>query len=294
MADGVVYVIDDDVHVRRALCRLLDSVNLSNEAFPAAEAFLAYPLPDQPSCLILDLNLKNGLSGLALQAQLGARQQTIPIIFTTGKGNVRASVRAMKAGAFDFLENPVDPDVLLERVRNALALSLQQVQVEAERRVIEGRLAQLTPRERQVLWLVVRGALTNRQMAAELGCREKTIKVHRGKVTHKMETASVAALVDMIQRLSIDQVRRWFGDDAAATRRSRLGRTASQRFPSRLLHRPPRQRIPPAADDHIRASSPNIHPPALRVLPELEGEAVALEAVSNQADAAPRIGQRVE
>jgi RNA polymerase sigma factor (sigma-70 family) len=214
----VVYVIDDDVHMRRALCRILDSVGLSAEAFPSAEAFLAHPLRDQPSCLVLDLALGKGRSGLDLQMQLGARQQTIPIIFITGRGNVTASVRAMKAGAVDFLEKPVDPEVFLECVRNALALSRQQVQVEAERTVIEERLAQLTPRERQVLWLTVRGGLTNRQMAAELGCREKTIKIHRGKVTAKMEAASVAALVTMIQRLSIDQVRRWFGDDAAATR----------------------------------------------------------------------------
>jgi RNA polymerase sigma factor (sigma-70 family) len=217
MADGVVYVIDDDVRVRRALCRLLDSVNLSAEAFPSAEAFLAHPLPDQPSCLVLDLDLGNGRSGLDLQAQLGARQQTIPIIFITGVGSVPASIRAIKAGALDFLEKPVDPETFLERVRNALALSRQQVQAEAERRVIERRLARVTPRERQVLWLMLRGGLSNRQMAAELGCTEKTIKVHRGKVTRKMQCESVAALVLMIQCLSIDQVRRWFGDDAAAT-----------------------------------------------------------------------------
>jgi RNA polymerase sigma factor (sigma-70 family) len=216
MADGVVYVIDDDVRVRRALCRLLDSVNLSAEAFPSAEAFLAHPLPDQPSCLVLDLDLGNGRSGLDLQVQLGARQQTIPIIFITGTGSVRACVRAMKAGALDVLEKPVDPETLLERVRNALALSRQQVQAEAERRVIERRLARVTPRERQVLWLLLRGGLSNRQMAAELGCTEKTIKVHRGKVTHKMQCESVAALVLMIQCLSIDQVRRLFDDDAAA------------------------------------------------------------------------------
>jgi FixJ family two-component response regulator len=119
MADGVVHVIDEDVRVRRALCRLLDSVNLSAEAFPSAEAFLAHPLPDQPSCLVLDLDLGNGRSGLDLQAQLGARQQTIPIIFITGTGSVRACVRAMKAGALDVLEKPVDPETLLERVRNA-------------------------------------------------------------------------------------------------------------------------------------------------------------------------------
>jgi RNA polymerase sigma factor (sigma-70 family) len=215
MADGVVYVIDDDVHVRRALCRLLDSVNLSTEAFPSAEAFLAHPLPDQPSCLVLDLDLGNGRSGLDLQVQLGARRQTIPVIFITGTGNVRASVRAMKAGALDILEKPIDPEIFLERVQNALALSRQQVQAEAERRVIERRLARVTPRERQVLWLMVRGGLSNRQIAAELGCTEKTIKIHRGEVIHKMQCESVAALVLIIQRLSVDQVRRWFGDDAA-------------------------------------------------------------------------------
>jgi RNA polymerase sigma factor (sigma-70 family) len=216
MGHGVVYVIDEDVRVRRALCRLLDSVNLSTEAFPSAEAFFAHPLPDQPSCLVLDLDLENGRSGLDLQVQLGVRQQTIPIIFITGTGSVRACVRAMKAGALDVLEKPVDPETLLERVRNALALSRQQVQAEAERRVIERRLARVTQRERQVLWLLLRGGLSNRQMAAELGCTEKTIKVHRGKVTSKMQCESVAALVVMIQCLSIDQVRRLFGDDAAA------------------------------------------------------------------------------
>jgi RNA polymerase sigma factor (sigma-70 family) len=210
-----VYVIDDDVHVRRALCRLLDSVNLSTEAFPSAEAFLAHPLPDQPSCLVLDLDLGSGRSGLDLQVQLGARRQTIPVIFITGTGNVRASVRAMKAGALDILEKPIDPEIFLERVQNALALSRQQVQAEAERRVIEQRLTRVTPRERQVLWLMVRGGLSNRQIAAELGCTEKTIKIHRGEVIHKMQCESVAALVLIIQRLSVDQVRRWFGDDAA-------------------------------------------------------------------------------
>jgi FixJ family two-component response regulator len=145
MGDAVVYVIDDNAQVRRALCRLLDSVNLSTEAFPSAEAFLAHPLPDQPSCLVLDLDLGNGRSGLDLQVQLGARQQTIPIIFITGTGSVRACVRAMKAGALDVLEKPVDPETLLERVRNALALSRQQVQAEAERRVIERRLARVKP-----------------------------------------------------------------------------------------------------------------------------------------------------
>ena len=227
MPDEVVYVIDDDESVRRALCRLLASVDLPAEGFPSAEAFLEKPLPEQPSCLVLDLNLGNGLSGLALQAELRDRQYVFPILFISGTTNFRGSVAAMKAGAFDFLEKPIDQEVFLTRVRDALAVSRQSLQEQAERNRIESRLARLTPRERQVLWLVVRGGLTNRQMATELGTALKTIKVHRGRLTRKMRTDSVPALIKMILRLSEDQARRWFGDEAAALMTNWKGRTPS-------------------------------------------------------------------
>jgi FixJ family two-component response regulator len=216
MADGMVYVVDGDKNVRRGLCRLLALVGLCAEPFSSAEAFLTRPLGDQPSCLVLDLYLGNGLSGLDLLAQLAERHYKIPSIFITSAGNVRASVRAMKAGAFDFLEKPVDREVLLASVRAALAFSRQGALAQAERQAVRERLARLTAREREVLWLVVRGGLSNRQIAAELGAAEKTIKIHRGRVTRKMQADSVAALVHMIQRLGVNQLRSSFGDDAAA------------------------------------------------------------------------------
>jgi FixJ family two-component response regulator len=134
MADSVVYVVDDDDNVRRALCRALASADLYTDAFASAEAFLEQPLPDQPSCLVLDLCLGQGpRDGLALQAELADRNARIPIIFITGTGDERASVRAMKAGAFDFLEKPVDPDSLITAVRGALALSRQSRTAPVER-----------------------------------------------------------------------------------------------------------------------------------------------------------------
>jgi RNA polymerase sigma factor (sigma-70 family) len=218
--DGTVYVVDDDDGICRALCRLLASVGLRAEVFPSAEAFLSRARPDPPSCLVLDLYLGKGHSGLDLQAQLDEQRHTIPIIFITGTNDVRASVLAMKAGAFDFLEKPVDHETLLASVRAALTLSRQRAVAQAERKVVESRLAQLTPRERQVLQLVVRGGLSNRQIAAELGAAERTIKAHRGRVTRKMQAASVADLVRMIQCLRVDPVRSWFGDDAAVAQRN--------------------------------------------------------------------------
>jgi FixJ family two-component response regulator len=133
MADSVVYVVDDDETVRRALCRALASANLDTCEFASTEAFLEQPLPDQPSCLVLDLYLgKDRRSGLALQAELAERKPRIPIIFITDTGDVRACVRAMKAGALDVLENPVDSGSLITVVRGALALSRQTAQVERE------------------------------------------------------------------------------------------------------------------------------------------------------------------
>jgi len=199
--DGVVYVVDDETCVRRALARLLSAEGLHVESFPSVEAFLERGLPDHPCCLLLDVYLGAGRSGLDLQAELGDKQEMMPIIFITGTGDVEASVRAMKAGALDFMEKPLDGDALHSNVRAALTSSREALQAVSERGAVWSRLALLTPRERQVLALIVRGGLTNRQMAAELGITEKTIKVHRGQVTRKMKAGSVADLVRMTQRL---------------------------------------------------------------------------------------------
>lgn len=199
--DGVVYVVDDDESVRRSLVRLLRSVGLEAVAFPSASAFLEREVVDRPSCLILDLRLR-GPSGLDLQAELGGKQQSIPIIFITGHGTVPASVRAMKGGALDFLEKPFDDGELLESVQRALARSRDAHTEHAERDAIQHRLETLTPRERQVMGLVVRGML-NKQIAADLGIVEQTVKFHRARIMERMQTRTVAELMHMAARLGI-------------------------------------------------------------------------------------------
>jgi FixJ family two-component response regulator len=202
-SDPVVYVVDDDESVRRSLSRLIRSVGLETQAFPSAESFLEQPIPDRPACLILDLRL-HGPSGLDLQAELGQQQQALPIIFITGHGTVPASVRAMKGGALDFLQKPFDRDELLERVQQALSRSRDACRERAEQAAIRRRFDTLTPREREVLSLVVRGML-NKQIAVELGAAEKTIKIHRGRVMRKMEADSVATLVRLTQKLGLER-----------------------------------------------------------------------------------------
>jgi FixJ family two-component response regulator len=198
-ADGVVYVVDDDEGVRTALARLVRSVGLKAETFSSAKAFLEQKLPDRTACLVLDVRLP-GSSGLDLQTALGQAQQTLPIIFITGYGNVPVSVRAMKGGALDFLEKPFNDEELLDAIRRALARSDEARAENAERVVVQRRLDSLTAREREVLGLVITGML-NKQIAAELGAAEKTIKVHRGRVMKKMAADSVADLVRMTQRI---------------------------------------------------------------------------------------------
>lgn len=201
-ADAVVYVVDDDESVRRSLARLLRSVGLNVETFPSGKAFLEHKLSDRPACLVLDLRLP-GFSGLDLQTALGESQPTIPIIFITGHGNVPASVRAMKGGALDFLEKPFSNQELLDSVQRGLARSRRARAEAAEQAAIQRRLDTLTARERQVLSLVVRGSL-NKQIAAELGAAEKTIKVHRGRMMKKMDAGSVADLVRMTQKVGLE------------------------------------------------------------------------------------------
>jgi FixJ family two-component response regulator len=202
MSDAVVYVVDDDAGVRRSLARLVRSVGLNVETFPSAKEFLEHKGKDRPACLVLDVRLP-GLSGLELQTAMGQSQRTMPIIFITGRGNVPMSVRAMKEGALDFLQKPFDPQGLLDAVQRALVRSSRARAVDVERAAIEERLALLTPREREVLTLLVTGML-NKQIAAELGAAEKTIKVHRGRVMKKMQAESVADLVRMTQKAGLE------------------------------------------------------------------------------------------
>jgi FixJ family two-component response regulator len=201
-AKGKVYVVDDDSAVRASLAQLFRSVRMPVETFPSSAAFLELHPEDVPSCLILDLNLP-GPNGLDLQERLRSEGRDIPIIFITGYGDVPATVRAMKGGALDFLEKPFSDDALLEAVREALARDEQARAERAERAVILERFRDLTPREREVMALVVKGLL-NKQIAHELGAAEQTIKIHRGRVMAKMKARSVPDLVRMAESIPLD------------------------------------------------------------------------------------------
>jgi FixJ family two-component response regulator len=201
VAEPTVFIVDDDGAVRRSLERLIRSVGLEVETFASAQDFLRREAPEGPACLVLDVRMP-GLSGLDLQKELAAAGLAVPIIFMTGHGTVPMSVRAMKAGAVDFLEKPVDEQVLLDAVHQALDRDRQARSEREARSTIEERVASLTPREREVLALVVAGLL-NKQIAGELGTSEKTIKVHRGRVMQKMEAESLAELVRMAEAVGI-------------------------------------------------------------------------------------------
>ena len=199
MTDAVVYIVDDDASVCRALARLVRSVGLQVETFSSAKAFLDHPAPDRPACLVLDIRLP-GSSGLELQSALSQAHREIPIIFITGHGDVPTSVRAMKGGAVDFLQKPFNDQDLLDCIHRAIPMARQQTIERAERAELQGRFDTLTPREREVLALVVTGIL-NKQIADQLGAAEKTIKVHRGRVMEKMRAHSVPDLVHMVEKL---------------------------------------------------------------------------------------------
>jgi FixJ family two-component response regulator len=199
---GRVFVVDDDPPVRRALSRLLRSATHEVEAFPSAEGFLQGVTPDPgPSCLVVDLRMP-GLTGLQLQEEMRRRGLDLPVVFISGHADVASSVRAMKSGALDFIEKPFSDDRFLEVVAQALERDQRNRKARSERKVLETRLARLTPREREVFALVVTG-LGNKQVGWELGATEKTIKVHRARVMEKMEAGSLADLVRMSDALGL-------------------------------------------------------------------------------------------
>lgn len=190
---GTVFVIDDDPGMRAALARLCQSAGLNVKPFASADEFLLNGEHDGPACLVLDVRMR-GLSGLDLQAELAARNNQTPIVFITGHGDIPMSVRAIKAGAVDFLTKPFKGKDLLAIIDVALARDARQRSEGAQQGILQERLRTLTPREREVLNLVVKGLL-NKQIAGELGTSEQTIKVHRRRVMVKMQVDSVANLV---------------------------------------------------------------------------------------------------
>jgi FixJ family two-component response regulator len=196
-----VFVVDDDASVRGALARLLHSAGYQTETFASAEGFLAQSRFDAPGCILLDVRMP-GLNGLELQQALTAADRQLPIVFITGHGDVPMSVRAMKAGAEDFLPKPFDDEELLKAVAQALNKSQREQNERTEVAEIRKRLSSLTPREREVLCHVVAGQL-NKQIAADLSIAEKTIKVHRARVMEKMGASSLAGLVAMTARIGI-------------------------------------------------------------------------------------------
>jgi FixJ family two-component response regulator len=198
--DPIVFVVDDDHRVREALCSLIASVGLRVTAYGSASEFLEANRPDAPACLILDLQLP-GPSGLELQREL-ADGSGPPIIFITGHGDIPSSVRAMKAGAIEFLPKPFGDQELLAAIDAALALDRKGRRERAELAELQKHYALLTPREREVLPFVVAG-LANKQTAAELGTSEITIGVHRGQIMRKMGARSLAELVRMADKLTL-------------------------------------------------------------------------------------------
>jgi FixJ family two-component response regulator len=200
-AEATVFVVDDDPSVRTSTERLVRSVGFKVKTFGSAAEFLATPPPDGPACLVLDVRLP-GQSGLDLQRELTGSGVEIPIIFVTGHGDIPMSVRAMKAGAVEFLTKPYRKNELLEAIRASIERDRASRTERLEARALRERYEQLTPREREVMALVVAGLL-NKQIAGELETSERTIKFHRAHIMQKMEAESLAELVRMAGQLGI-------------------------------------------------------------------------------------------
>lgn len=199
-ADATIYVVDDEYSVRLAVCSLLRSVSLDCQAFATAQDFLGTPEPDGPACIVLDMMLLDA-TGFDVQAAIGQRRRRLPVIFLTGYGTIPMTVRAMKAGAAAFLTKPFMAHELLDAIHSALQADQAAMALQRDSDALLARHQQLTPRERQVMAGVVQGLL-NKQIAAELGTSEITIKVHRRQVMAKMQAGSLPDLVRMSERLA--------------------------------------------------------------------------------------------
>jgi FixJ family two-component response regulator len=196
-----VYVVDDDAAIRTALQRLLSSEDIACSVFDSAEAFLAHPLEEAPTCLLLDVNLAQG-TGFDLQDELAVRGQQFPIIFMTGYGTIAMSVKAIKAGAHEFLTKPFEPEQLLDLVREALANDALNLSERCLTCNVKERFNSLTPREKQVMGLLITGKM-NKQIAVELGTSEVTAKVHKKHVMTKMNARNVIELLKMHERIGV-------------------------------------------------------------------------------------------
>jgi FixJ family two-component response regulator len=197
-AGEMVYLVDDDTRVREALSELLDSLKIEHVTFGSAAEYLSFERSDSCACLVLDVQLPD-INGLDLQRQL-ANESSPPIIFISGHGDVPSTVRAMKAGAIEFLTKPIDPDAFVAAIRAAFSKDLEQRHKMAELASLRRRFALLTPREREVLPLIA-GGMLNKQAAGALGISEVTVQVHRGQIMKKMEAESFADLVRMAGKL---------------------------------------------------------------------------------------------
>jgi FixJ family two-component response regulator len=198
--EHIILIVDDDARMREALCELLSSVGLRSISFGSASEYIAFSRPDLPACLVLDVELPD-INGLDFQQQIVGKHHP-PIVFVTGHGDIPSSVRAIKSGAVDFLTKPFTKSDLLKAIRAAIAQDRKFRLALAELSELQHRLSRLTPREREVLPLVVSGLL-NKQAAAELRISEITLQIHRGKIMHKMQAASFADLVRFAEKLQI-------------------------------------------------------------------------------------------